>query len=235
MTIKVAAGIGGGSVIAAASTFRLRGAMRSGTLAAMGAVEILGMAGSMSLLAGWRLYLCTFVTGLAMRWGLIDLPTHLEGLQALANPWVLGAAFVGLVAEFFADKVAWLDSIWDGVHTLIRPLGGALLSLAIVDPNDTAMQVVAFLLGGGGALLSHGAKASARALVNASPEPYSNIAVSAGEDVATGGMVVLALTHPVVALLVAAAALVFAVVVLIFTRRLLRRVLAFRDRVLPAG
>ena len=200
----------------------------------MGAVEILGLAGSMSLLAGWRLYLCTFVTGIAMRAGIIDLPTHLEALSALANPWVLGVSFVGLVAEFFADKVAWLDSIWDSVHTIIRPLGGALLSLAIVDPNDGATQVVAFLLGGGGALLSHGAKASARALVNASPEPYSNIAVSAGEDVATGGLLALALLNPVLALLVACAALVFAVVVLIFTRRLLRSLLGLRDKVLGA-
>lgn len=201
----------------------------------MGAVELLGLAGSMSLLAGWRLYLVTFATGLAMRVGIIDLPSHLHTLQALASPWVLGASFIGLVAEFFADKVAWLDSIWDTVHTVIRPLGGALLSLAIVDPNDGVTQVVAFLLGGGAALLSHGAKASARALVNASPEPYSNVAVSAGEDVATGGLLVLALTHPLVALLVAAAVLLFAVVLLIFARRLLRRLTAFRDRVLPAG
>lgn len=197
----------------------------------MGAVEILGLASSMSLLAGWRLYLCTFVTGLAMRLGMIDLPTHLDALSALANPWVLGASFFGLVAEFFADKVAWLDSIWDTVHTVVRPLGGALLTLAIVDPDDSATQAVAFLLGGGGALLSHGAKASARALINASPEPYSNIAVSAGEDVATVGLLGLALLNPVLALLVAASALVFAVVLLIFARRLLRRLRAFRDRV----
>lgn len=198
----------------------------------MGAVQILGLAGSMSLLAGWRLYLCTFVTGVAMRWGVIDLPSHLHALQALASPWVIGASFVGLIAEFFADKVAWLDSLWDGIHTIVRPLGGALLSLAIVDPNDGATQVVAFLLGGGAALLSHGAKASARALVNASPEPYSNVAVSAGEDVATGGLLVLALANPVLALLVALAALVFAVFVLIFARRLLRRLKTYGNKVM---
>lgn len=200
----------------------------------MGAVEILGLAGSLSLLAGWRLYLVTFVTGLAMRWGWIDLPNHLDALGALASPWVLAASFVGLIAEFFADKVAWLDSIWDTVHTLVRPIGGALLSLAVVDPNDGAAQVVAFLLGGGAALLSHGAKASTRALVNASPEPYSNVAVSVGEDVATGGLLLLALANPVAALLVAAAALVFAAVLLIFARRLLRRLGRLRDRILPA-
>ena len=93
---------------------------------------------------------------------------------------------------------------------------------------------MAFLLGGGAALLSHGAKASTRALVNASPEPYSNVAVSAGEDVATGGMLLLALANPVAALLVAAAALLFAVVLLIFARRLLRKLAAFRSLVRPA-
>lgn len=199
----------------------------------MGAVEILGLAGSMSLLAGWRLYLCTFVTGLAMRLGAIDLPTHLDVLAVLADPWVLAASFVGLVAEFFADKVAWVDSVWDAVHTVVRPLGGALLSLAIVDPDNSAAQVLAFLLGGGGALLSHGAKASARALVNASPEPYSNIAVSAGEDIATVGLLGMALLNPILAVLVAASALIFAIVLLVFARRLLRRLRAFRNRPRP--
>lgn len=168
-----------------------------------------------------------------MRLGAIDLPTHLDALAVLANPWVLGASFVGLIAEFCADKVAWIDSVWDAVHTVIRPLGGALLSLAIVDPENSAAQVLAFLLGGGGALLSHGAKASARALVNASPEPYSNIAVSAGEDIATVGLLGMALLNPILGLLVAASALIFAIVLLVFARRLLRRLRAFRDRPRP--
>ena len=89
----------------------------------MGTVELLGLAASVSLLAGWRLYLCVFVTGIAMRSGRIDLPTHLDALGTLANPWVMGAAALGLVAEFFADKVAWLDSAWDAVHSFVRPAG----------------------------------------------------------------------------------------------------------------
>jgi hypothetical protein len=97
----------------------------------------------------------------------------------------MGIAAFGAVAEFFADKVAWLDSLWDTVHTVIRPLGGALLALAIVNPQDPTTQVIAFLLGGGGALLAHGGKAGARAVVNASPEPFSNIVVSSAEDVAS--------------------------------------------------
>jgi len=199
----------------------------------MGTIELLGLAGSVSLLAGWRLYLCVFATGLAMRTGWVDLPDRLDMLGALANPWVIGAAFVGLVAEFFADKVAWLDSAWDAVHSVIRPLGGALLSLAIVDAQDPAWQVAAFLLGGGGAALSHGAKASARALVNASPEPVSNVVVSTGEDVATGGMLALAFASPEAAVVIALIALGFAVVVLIYARRAIRSLLRLRDRIVP--
>jgi len=199
----------------------------------MGTIELLGLAGSVSLLAGWRLYLCVFATGLAMRTGWLDLPERLDMLAALANPWVIGAAFVGLVAEFFADKVAWLDSAWDAVHSVIRPLGGALLSLAIVDAQDPAWQAASFLLGGGGALLSHGAKASARALVNASPEPVSNVVVSTGEDVATGGMLALAFASPEAAVVIALVALGFAVMVLIYARKAMRSLLRLRDRIVP--
>jgi Domain of unknown function (DUF4126) len=188
----------------------------------MGLIEILGLAGSVSLLAGWRLYLCVFATGLAMRSGWMELPTHLESLAVLANPWVLGASFVGLIAEFFADKVAWLDSAWDAVHTLVRPLGGALLALAIVDAQDPAWQAVVFLLGGGAALLSHGGKASARAVVNASPEPVSNVVISTGEDIATASMLALALANPVIALGIALVALAFAILLIVAARRVLR-------------
>ena len=201
----------------------------------MGAVQILGLAASVSLLAGWRLYLCVFVTGLAMRAHWIAMPTHLEPLAALANPWVLAAAGVGLVAEFFADKVAWLDSIWDAVHSFIRPIGGALLALAIVDAHDPAWQVVAFLLGGGGALLSHGAKASARAVVNASPEPASNVVVSTAEDLGTGGLLAVAYLNPVAAGFVALLLLGLAVALLVYARKAMRRLLGWRDRMLGGG
>ena len=106
----------------------------------------------------------------------------------LANPWVMGIAALAAVAEFFADKVMWLDSAWDAVHTFVRPVGGALLALAIVDPGDPATQAIAFLLGGGAALAAHGGKAGARAVVNASPEPFSNVVVSTAEDVASAGL-----------------------------------------------
>lgn len=169
----------------------------------MGIIEILGLAGSLSLLSGWRFYLTIFATGLAMHFNIVPLPENLQMLDVLANPWVLGLSALGAVAEFFADKVAWLDSIWDGLHTLIRPVGGALLALAVVDSADPTWQVIAFLLGGGAAFASHATKASARAAVNTSPEPFSNVVVSTVEDVATGGLLILAFANPVAALIVA--------------------------------
>lgn len=197
---------------------------------ALGIVEILGIAGSVSLLAGWRLYLCILATGIAMRLGLLPLPEHLAALGVLANPWILGVAGLAAFCEFFADKIAWLDSIWDTVHTLIRPLGGALLALAVVDPADPAWQVIAFLLGGGGALLAHGGKAGARAVVNTSPEPFSNVAVSSVEDVATVGLLWLAYEYPLVAAGIALVLLALAIGLLLLARRVLRGLFGRKDR-----
>ncbi len=177
----------------------------------MGIIELLGLAGSVSLISGWRLYLTVFVTGLAMRLQWISVPENLQILDALANPWVLGISALGAIAEFFADKILWLDSIWDTIHTAIRPLGGALLALAVVDASDPVWQVVVFLLGGGAALMSHGAKAGARALVNTSPEPVSNAVVSTGEDIATGGLLFLAFANPIAALIIASVMLILCI------------------------
>lgn len=192
----------------------------------MGIVEILGVAASVSLLAGWRLYLCVFATGLAMRTGWIDLPDHLQSLRSLSHDWVLLVSGLGLIAEFLADKVAWLDSLWDAVHTAIRPVGGALLALAIVDASDPVWQVTVFLLGGGASLMSHTAKAGTRAVVNTSPEPFTNIAVSAGEDIAAGGLLVLALANPAVAIFVALILLALTLGALVMARRMLTRLFA---------
>ncbi len=190
----------------------------------MSAVEIVALAASFSLLSGWRLYFSLLAAGLAMRFDLIALPDQLAALDVLANPWVLGIAALGFVAEFFADKIAWLDSAWDGLHSVVRPLGGALLALAIVDPGDPAVQIVTFLLGGGAALLSHGVKSSTRVVVNASPEPFSNAVVSAGEDVATFGVAALALSNPLIAAIIAVTMLLASVVALLALRRIIRRI-----------
>ena len=189
----------------------------------MDIVQIIGIAASVTLLAGWRLYLCIFAVGLAMSSGWLDAPEHLQSPDALANPWVIGIAGVGAVAEFLADKIAWVDSAWDAVHTLVRPVGGAVLALALIDAGDPVWQVIVLLLGGSATLLSHGAKAGTRAVVNTSPEPVSNVIVSTGEDVVTGGALVATLASPVAAMVIAVLLLLAIVATLLFLRRLFAR------------
>jgi hypothetical protein len=192
------------------------------------AVELVALAASVSLLAGWRLYLVVFATGVAMKFGWIALPDQLRALDILANSWIIGIAGAGALAEFFADKIAWVDSAWDAIHSFVRPLGGALLSLAIVDAGDPAWQVGSFLLGGGAALLAHAGKAGARTLVNTSPEPFSNVAVSTAEDVATGGLFALAIANPIAAALIAIILVMLSLWLVFAARRALKRLL---DRV----
>ena len=191
----------------------------------MSGVELIALASTVSLLAGWRLYLVTFAVGLAMRFGWLAMPDQLHGLDVLANNWVIGIAALGALAEFFADKVPWVDSAWDTVHTVIRPIGGALLAMAVVDGSDPAWQVASLLLGGSAALLAHAGKAGARTLVNVSPEPVSNIAVSSGEDVATGGLLALAFAFPVAAAIIALALVLLSIWFVLAARRALRRLL----------
>ena len=196
----------------------------------MNPVELIALAASTSLLAGWRLYLVTFITGLGMKLGWIAMPDQLQALDVLANNWVLGVAAIGTFAEFFADKIAWVDSAWDAIHSFIRPLGGALLSLAIVDSADPAWQVGSFLLGGGAALIAHAGKAGARTLVNASPEPFSNVVVSTAEDVATGGLLALAIANPIAAALIALGLVLLSIWLVFAARRALRSLI---DRLNP--
>ena len=192
----------------------------------MNAIELIALASSVSLLAGWRLYLVTFATGLAMKLGWVALPDSLIALDVLASNMVIGIAGFAALAEFFADKVAWVDSLWDGIHSFIRPIAGALLSLAIVDSADPAWQVGSFLLGGGAAFLAHAGKAGARTIVNASPEPFSNVVVSTGEDVATAGLLTLAISNPIAAALVAAILVLLSLWLALTARRMLKRIVA---------
>lgn len=196
----------------------------------MSAVELVALASTVSLLAGWRLYLVTFAVGLAMKFGWVALPEQLRALDVLANNWIVGIAGLGALAEFFADKIAWVDSLWDAVHSVVRPIGGALLSMAIIDGGDPAWQVGSFLLGGGAALIAHAGKAGARALVNASPEPFSNVIVSTGEDIATAGLLGLAIANPVAAALIAIILVILSIWLVLSARRLLKRVLEPKRR-----
>jgi hypothetical protein len=199
----------------------------------MGATEIIGVAASLSLLAGWRLYAAVLAAGLAMRAGWLELPTHLDALGVLASPWVIGVAGVAALAELFADKIAWVDSAWDAVHTAVRPVGGALLALAVVDASDPTWQVLTLLLGGGAAFAGHAAKASTRAVANASPEPVSNFVLSSAEDVATGGALYVVLANPEIAIVVAIALAILTVVLLVVAWRVLRTIWVRWKRVVP--
>jgi hypothetical protein len=199
----------------------------------MNAIEVIALASSVSLLAGWRLYFVTFATGLAMKLGWIALPDQLRALDVLASNWVIVIAAAGAFGEFFADKIAWVDSGWDAVHSFVRPVGGALLSLAIVDAGDPVWQIGSFLLGGGAAFVAHAGKAGARTLVNASPEPLSNIAVSTGEDLATGGLLVLAIANPIAAALIALILVFGSLWLVMSARHALKHLLEPKRR--PAG
>lgn len=190
----------------------------------MGAVQLIALASTVSLLAGWRLYLVTFVVGLAMKFGWIAMPQQLHVLDVLTNNWIIGVAGLGALAEFFADKVPWVDSAWDAVHSVVRPIGGALLSMAVIDGSDPAWQVGSLLLGGGAAFLAHAGKAGARAMVNASPEPFSNIIVSTGEDIATAGLLGLAIANPIAAALIALILVLLSIWLVLAARRLLKRI-----------
>ena len=196
----------------------------------MSAVELVALAASVSLLSGWRLYLVTFATGIAMKFGWVALPDQLRALDVLANNWLIGIAGAGALAEFFADKIAWVDSAWDAIHSFVRPIGGAMLSLAIIDSADPAWQVASFLLGGGAAFVAHAGKAGARTLVNTSPEPVSNVVVSTAEDVATGGLLALAIANPVAAAIIAAILVASSIWLVLAARRALRRLLEPKRR-----
>jgi hypothetical protein len=170
--------------------------------------QLVAIASVLGFASGIRLYLVLFGVGLAGWMGWVDLPA---GLQVLSHPWVLGASGFMMAVEFFADKVPALDSLWDALHTLIRIPAGAALAAAVLGGDSALWATIAALLGGSLAATSHFTKAGGRALVNASPEPFSNVAVSTGEDVLTGGLLLLVLAYPwvaaaIVLLLVLAAA-----------------------------
>jgi hypothetical protein len=159
----------------------------------MGFIETLGFALGTSFAAGLNLYAATAALGLLHRFGVIALPGSLD---VLAHPAVIGIALLLFAVEFFADKVPYLDSAWDVIHTFIRPPAAALTAYAAFGHVPEAWRVAAALIGGSVALTAHGTKASTRAAVNASPEPVSNWLLSFAEDGISIGLVWLASTHP---------------------------------------
>jgi hypothetical protein len=161
--------------------------------------------------AGIRVYLVLFLCGIAGRMGWMELPAD---LAVLSHPLVLGASGFMLAVEFLADKVPWIDSVWDAVHTFIRIPAGAALAAMAVNDGTAAMPVVAAILGGAVAAGSHFTKAGARSAINTSPEPFSNWAASFTEDLAVPAGLWLAIVHPAVFLVLLAVGAVCAVLLL---------------------
>ncbi len=165
-------------------------------------VDLLAVALGLATLAGLNLYLTVFATGLAIHFHWINLAAQYQSLEVLGNPWIISIAGVLYFLEFFADKIPWVDSIWDAVHTIIRPIGGALLAIQVLGHPSPAFMVIVALLAGGTSLIAHTAKAATRLASNASPEPFSNIGLSLGEDAAVLGGLALVHFNPLLALIV---------------------------------
>ena len=165
-------------------------------------LQILGVALGLASLSGLNLYLTVFVTGLSIQQHWIDVSQTYPELTVLAHPAILVVAGGLYLLQFFADKVPWVDSLWDAVHTFIRPIGGAFLAIRALGPLDPTLEVIAALLAGGATLAVHSMKAGTRLLVNHSPEPFSNIAMSVGEDATVIGGLYLLKQDPVLGLIV---------------------------------
>jgi hypothetical protein len=173
-----------------------------------------------SLAAGVNLYATVAVLGLAARYQWVALP---EQFGVFDNDWVIGIALALYAIEFVADKIPWLDTLWDGVHTLVRPLGGALIAVTTLGEASPLLQGLVGLAGGAVAAGGHLSKAGTRAAVNASPEPVSNWTLSLIEDGFVIGLGLLAIAYPMLALAVVLAALVAMALLARWFWRLLRR------------
>lgn len=166
----------------------------------MDVIEQLGVALGLASLAGLNLYLTVLVTGLAIRLDFLELTERFLSLAVLEHPMVLSTAGTLFLLEFFADKVPWVDSLWDSVHTIIRPTGAVLIAIPALGQVDPALQMVGALLAGGIAATTHATKATTRLLINTSPEPVSNVTASVAEDaVVLAGLGVIAFS-PLLAL-----------------------------------
>ena len=193
----------------------------------MNPIETLGLALGAGFSSGLNLYATVATLGLLQRLGVLHLP---PGLRVLSHPWVLGIAIGLYLLEFLADKIPYFDTIWDAIHTFIRPPAAALLAFAAAGGAAPEWRWGATLLAGGVALTAHGTKASARAAVNTSPEPFSNWILSFGEDLLAVWLTWMATAHPVATTVIVAALVALSAFLLYhlfrFARRALQRLLA---------
>jgi Domain of unknown function (DUF4126) len=200
---------------------------RFAMMGGMNPIETLGIALGAGFSSGLNLYATVATLGLLERFGVIHLP---PSLHALAHPAVLAIAIVLYFVEFFADKIPYIDTVWDMLHTFIRPPAAALLAYSAAGAAPAHWRWAAALLAGGVALTSHGTKASARAAVNTTPEPLSNWALSFGEDVLAVWLTWMATAHPLATTVIVVALVALSVFLLFhlfrFARRALQRLIA---------
>ena len=188
----------------------------------------LGRTLGFSFAAGVNLYATVAILGLASRYGWVSLPPQ---YQAFNSNLVIGIAIAMYLIEFFADKIPYVDSLWDVIHTAIRPVGGALIAVTTLGDASPTVEALIALLGGTVAAGSHLTKTSTRAAANASPEPFSNWILSIGEDLFVVGLGYLALKHPIAALVVAGT---LVILILVFAAVIVRTVRAWFRRRAPA-
>jgi hypothetical protein len=166
----------------------------------MDVLQTLAIALGLAALSGYSLYLTVFLTGLAVHFDWIHLAPQYASLHVLADPAIIIVSGILFVIEFFVDKIPWIDSLWDAIHTVIRPVGGALLAIQALGHPGPVFNVIIGLIAGAVTFTSHSVKTGTRLVVNQSPEPFSNVAVSLGENVLVGAMFALLWTHPLIAL-----------------------------------
>jgi hypothetical protein len=164
----------------------------------MNELSNLALAGGLAWASGIRLYATLFLAGMLGRLGYVDLP---PGLAVLSHNWVLIVSGVLMVGEFLADKIPVFDSVWDSIQTFIRIPVGTLLAWGVFKHAGADQQIIAALLGGAVVTGTHLAKSGGRALINTSPEPFTNWGASAGEDVSLLGIFYLMFAHPLVLLI----------------------------------
>lgn len=186
----------------------------------MDVLTALGRTIPFAVASGLNLYATVAVLGLCSRFDVVALP---DQFRVFGHPLIISVALVMYVVEFIADKVPWFDSLWDGVHTIVRPIGGALVAVAALDNASGGTEALAALIGGSVAMTTHLGKAGTRAVANTSPEPFTNWALSLAEDAVAIGLTYFAIQHPLLALAIAVALLgliaAFAVVLIRALRR----------------
>lgn len=189
----------------------------------MNIIQILGLAFGAAWTSGINLYATVAVLGLLQHYNFARLPGE---LHALDNPWIIGFAIFLYCIEFVADKVPYVDTVWDAIHTFIRVPAGAILAISATTQLPPSLRIIAMLIGGGLALSTHGTKATMRAAANTIPEPFTNWTLSIVEDVLAVGAAILAVIHPLAILCLIVIFLIALVWILPKVLRRIRRLAA---------